>query len=153
MAQRLKAPSRTAEAIGRDERKLRETVEGIIDDVRSRGDAAVREWSIKLDRWDRDGYRLGEDEIRACIETLSPLALEDLRFAQAQVRNFAQIQRRQACLRDVEVETLPGVVLGHIATSRSTCVRVLCARGQAIPLLASAHMSVIDGEGCRCKVG
>ncbi len=147
MAQRLKAPSRTAEAIGRDQRKLRETVEGIIDDVRRRGDAAVREWSIKLDRWDRDGYRLGEDEIRACMETLSPLALDDLRFAQAQVRNFAE--RQKACLLDLEVETLPGVILGHrnIPIDSVGCY----VPGGRYPLLASAHMSVLTAKVAGCR--
>ncbi len=147
MAQRLKAPARTAEAIGRDERKLRETVERIIDDVRTRGDAAVRQWSIELDNWDRDGYRLGNDEIRDCIGTLSSVEIEDLGFAQDQVRNFAERQR--ACLLDLEVETLPGVTLGHrnIPIDSVGCY----VPGGRYPLLASAHMSVLTAKVAGCR--
>ncbi len=147
MAIRLKAPARTAEAIGRDEKQLRATVEGIIDDVRTRGDAAVREWSLKLDRWDRESYRLSDDEVRQCIGSLSLLELDDLRFAQAQVRNFAE--RQKECLVDLEVETLPGVVLGHrnIPIDSVGCY----VPGGRYPLLASAHMSVLTAKVAGCR--
>ena len=147
MARQIKAPSRTAEAIGRDERSLRETVERIIDDVRTRGDAAVRDWSVKLDRWDRDGYQLSDDEVRACVARLSSLELDDLRFAQDQVRNFAERQRE--CLVDLEVETLPGVTLGHrnIPVDSVGCY----VPGGRYPLLASAHMSVLTAKVAGCR--
>ena len=147
MATRLKAPVRTAEAIGRDEKQLRATVEGIIDDVRTRGDAAVRDWSLKLDRWDRESYRLSDDEVRQCIGSLSSLELDDLRFAQAQVRNFAE--RQKECLFDLEVETLPGVVLGHrnIPIDSVGCY----VPGGRYPLLASAHMSVLTAKVAGCR--
>ena len=147
MARRLKTPARSAEAIGADRRELRDTVERIIDDVRLRGDAAVRDWSVKLDRWDRDSYRLGEDEVQRCLRSLSPLEADDLRFAQSQVRNFAE--RQKACLLDLEVETLPGVTLGHrnIPIDSVGCY----VPGGRYPLLASAHMSVLTAKVAGCR--
>ena len=147
MARRLKTPARSAEAIGADQRALRETVDSIIADIRARGDAAVRDWSVKLDRWDRDSYRLSEGEVRRCLDSLSPLALDDLRFAQAQVRNFAE--RQKACLLDLEVETLPGVFLGHrnIPIDSVGCY----VPGGRYPLLASAHMSVLTAKVAGCR--
>ena len=91
--------------------KVRETVEHAIADVEARGDAAVREMSIRFDGWDRDDFRLTPMEIAACLDRLAPEDIEDIRFAQRQVRNFAEIQR--GAIRDVEAETLPGVFLGH----------------------------------------
>src|SRR4029077_14584034 len=91
--------------------KTRATVEGIIADVRARGDAAVRELSERFDKWSPASFRLSEDEIAALVAQVSPQTIGDIKFAQAQIRNFAQSQR--ASLRDVEVETLPGVFLGH----------------------------------------
>jgi sulfopropanediol 3-dehydrogenase len=121
---------------------VRETVERILDDVARRGDEAVRELSIKFDGWDREDYRLTSGEIEACVAQLRPRDLEDVRFAQAQVRNFAEHQR--AALRDVEVETLPGVILGHknIPVQSAGCY----VPGGKYPLLASAHMSVVTAK-------
>ncbi|MDB5705897.1 MAG: hisD, partial [Sphingomonas bacterium] len=90
------------------DRTVRDTVEAVLADVEARGDSAIRELSIKFDRWDRDSYRLSDREIQDCIDQLRPQDLRDIEFAQTQVRNFAQIQR--SSLTDVEVETLPGVV-------------------------------------------
>jgi sulfopropanediol 3-dehydrogenase len=122
--------------------KVRETVEGILADIAARGDAAVRELSVKFDKWERDDYRLTEAEIEACLSRLSKRDVEDIAFAQTQVRNFAQHQRD--ALRDVEVETLPGVVLGHknIPINSAGCY----VPGGKYPLLASAHMSVITAK-------
>lgn len=122
--------------------KVRETVERILDDVAKRGDAAVRELSVRLDRWDRDDYRLSSAEIDDCLAQLSRRDIEDIRFAQTQVRNFAMHQR--AALKDVEVETLPGVILGHknIPVESAGCY----VPGGKYPLLASAHMSVITAK-------
>src|SRR5712691_518355 len=91
--------------------KTRATVEAIIADVKARGDAAVRELSERFDKWSPPSFRLSDEEIRALVAKVSPQTIDDIKFAQTQIRNFAEIQR--AALRDVEVETLPGVVLGH----------------------------------------
>ena len=132
----------SAEAKAESNRQVRDTVEGILADIELRGDDAVRELSIRFDKWDRDSYRLTDAEISACIETLSPQDVRDIEFAQAQVRNFAQIQRDS--MRDVEVETLPGVVLGHrnLPLNAAGCY----VPGGKYPLLASAHMSVITAK-------
>ncbi|MBC7496639.1 MAG: histidinol dehydrogenase, partial [Sphingomonadaceae bacterium] len=141
MAEYLKRGA-TAAAKAEDDRRVRDTVEGILADIATRGDAAVRELSIKFDRWDRDSYRLTPGEIQDCIDQLSGQDLKDIEFAQTQVRNFAQIQR--ASLHDVEVETLPGVVLGHkhLPVNNAGCY----VPGGKYPLLASAHMSVLTAK-------
>ena len=125
-----------------NQRKVRDTVEGILADIQARGDAAVRELSIKFDQWDRKDYRLSKTEIQDCIDQLTGQDLKDIEFAQTQVRNFAQIQRDS--MKDVEVETLPGVVLGHknIPVNAAGCY----VPGGKYPLLASAHMSVITAK-------
>lgn len=132
----------TAEAKADADRKVRDTVEAALAEIERRGDAAVREMSVKFDGWERDDYRLSQAEISACIESLTPQERKDIEFAQAQVRNFAQIQRES--LKDVEVETLPGVVLGHknIPINAAGCY----VPGGKYPLLASAHMSVITAK-------
>jgi len=125
-----------------DASKVRTTVEGILQDIETRGDAAVRELSVKFDGWDRPDYRLSDDEIEACLSQLSKRDLDDIRYAQQQVRNFAQKQRDS--MTDVEVETQPGVVLGHknIPVNSVGCY----VPGGKYPLLASAHMSVITAH-------
>jgi sulfopropanediol 3-dehydrogenase len=137
----IKRGADPAETAAVDE-TVRRTVEHILDDVARRGDDAVRELSVKFDGWDREDYRLSDAEIEACVARLRPRDLEDVRFAQAQVRNFAEHQR--AALRDVEVETLPGVVLGHrnIPVQSAGCY----VPGGKYPLLASAHMSVVTAK-------
>lgn len=141
MAEWLKRGA-TAEARADLDRKVRDTVEAILSDIEKRGDAAVRELSVRFDGWDRDDYRLSAREIQDCIDQLSGQDLKDIEFAQAQVRNFAQIQRDS--MKDVEVETLPGVVLGHrhIPVNGAGCY----VPGGKYPLLASAHMSVITAK-------
>jgi sulfopropanediol 3-dehydrogenase len=141
MARHLKR-GRDAAARAEDEAKVRATVEGILADIAARGDAAVRELSIRFDRWDRTDFRLTDAEIRDCLAQLSPRDLDDIRFAQAQVRNFAHAQKE--ALRDIEVETLPGVVLGHrnIPVNSVGCY----VPGGKYPLLASAHMSVVTAK-------
>jgi sulfopropanediol 3-dehydrogenase len=132
----------TAEVRADLDRKVRDTVEATLADIEKRGDAAVRDLSIKFDNWDRDDYRLSQQEIDDCLNSLSAQNIKDIEFAQAQVRNFAQIQRDS--MKDVEVETLPGVVLGHrnIPVSAAGCY----VPGGKYPLLASAHMSVITAK-------
>ena len=90
MAEWLKRGA-TSEAKADSDRKVRDIVEGILADIEARGDAAVRELSIKFDGWDRDSYRLTPSEIQDCIDQLSGQDLKDIEFAQTQVRNFAQI--------------------------------------------------------------
>ncbi len=122
--------------------ELTETVTRIVADVGERGDAAVREWSARLDRWERESFCLDEGEIRHVVESVPASALEDIRFSQAQVRRFAEAQR--ATLGDVEVETLPGVTLGQrtipIASAGSY------VPGGRYPMVASAHMSIVTAK-------
>jgi sulfopropanediol 3-dehydrogenase len=125
-----------------DDSKVRNAVEGILADIEKRGDAAVRELSLKFDRWDRKDYRLTDAEIKDCLAQLSDRNLEDIKFAQAQVRNFAQHQR--ASMKDIEVETLPGVVLGHKHLPVNSVGSYV--PGGKYPMLASAHMSVITAK-------
>jgi sulfopropanediol 3-dehydrogenase len=146
MARFLKR-GRDADAVAEDDAKVRATVEGILADIKARGDAAVRELSIRFDKWDRQNFRLSEGEIQACLDQLTPRDLDDIRFAQTQVRNFAEHQK--AALRDIEVETLPGVVLGHrnIPVNSVGCY----VPGGKYPLLASAQMSVVTAKVAGCK--
>jgi sulfopropanediol 3-dehydrogenase len=131
-----------AEVVAASDRRVRDTVEGILADIAERGDAAVRELSVKFDNWDREDYRLSDKEISGCVGRLSRQDVHDIEFAQKQVRNFAQIQRDT--IKDVEVETLPGVILGHknIPVNAAGCY----VPGGKYPLLASAHMSVITAK-------
>ncbi|MDH4989630.1 histidinol dehydrogenase [Aquamicrobium lusatiense] len=122
-----------------DDRQTRTAVETALADIATRGDAAVRELAAKFDGYTPESFRLSQDEIDALIATLTPREIDDIRFAQAQVRNFAQIQR--ASMQDVEVETLPGVILGHkhIPVQAVGCY----VPGGKFPMVASAHMSVL----------
>lgn len=122
--------------------QVRQTVEGILADIQERGEQAVRTYSDKFDKWAPDSFRLSQEEIQACIDSLSPQAIADIKFAQAQIRRFAQIQLMS--MRDVEVETLPGVILGHknIPVNSVGCY----VPGGKYPLLASAHMGVLTAK-------
>src|ERR1700736_6678981 len=141
MARYLKR-GRDAAQRAEDDSKVRATEEGILAVIQKRSDAAVRELSIKFDRWDRKDFSLTDAEIKVSLSQLSQRNIDDIKFAQAQVRNFAQHQR--ASMRDVEVETLPGIVLGHkhIPVNSVGCY----VPGGKYPLLASAHMSVITAK-------
>jgi sulfopropanediol 3-dehydrogenase len=122
--------------------KIRKSVEDAIADIEIRGDVAVREMSNRFDALDREDFRLSQAEIERCVNQLHPGDLDDIRFAQAQVRRFAEAQR--TALRDIEQETLPGVVLGHknIPIAAVGCY----VPGGKYPLLASAHMSVVTAK-------
>jgi sulfopropanediol 3-dehydrogenase len=124
------------------DRKVRATVEGILDDVMRRGDAAVRDLSAKFDKWEPKNFRLSADEIQALLDSLPAQVIDDIKFAQAQIRRFAEVQR--AALRDVEVETLPGIRLGHknIPVASVGCY----VPGGRYPMVASAHMSVLTAK-------
>ncbi len=141
MARWLKR-GRDAGAVAEDDAKISAAVEMMLVDIQARGDKAVQELSIRFDKWDRADYRLTDAEIQACLDQLTGQDLEDIRFAQAQVRNFAEHQR--AALKDIEVETLPGVVLGHknLPVNSVGCY----VPGGKYPLLASAHMSVVTAK-------
>ena len=122
--------------------KVRATVEGILADVERRGDEAVRELSRKFDGYDPDDFFLSPAQIDAAMGQLRQRDLDDIAFAQAQVRNFAVKQKE--CLRDLEVETMPGVVLGHrnIPVGAVGCY----VPGGRYPMIASAHMSVVTAK-------
>lgn len=132
----------TAEVRAEADRNIRDIVEATLADIEARGDAAVRDLSIKFDGWDRESYALTDQEKQDCLDQLSGQDLKDIEFAQTQVRNFAQIQRES--IKDAEVETLPGVVLGHknLPLNAAGCY----VPGGKYPLLASAHMSVITAK-------
>lgn len=142
MTIRVLKPGRTGQEKSADASQIKATVEGILADIEARGDAAVRELSAKLDKWEPESFRMSQTQIDACIAQLSKRELEDLKFAQAQVRNFAEHQR--ASIKDIEVETLPGVVLGHknIPMNSVGCY----VPGGKYPLVASAHMGVVTAK-------
>lgn len=125
-----------------DDAKVRATVEGIIKAVEQRGDDAVREYSRQFDQWDPADFRLSQAAIEDARKKLSARQIEDIAFAQKQVRHFAQIQRDS--MKDVEEETYPGVILGHkhIPVNAVGCY----IPGGKYPLLASAHMSVLTAK-------
>ncbi len=122
-----------------DDARVRATVEGILADIGRRGDAAVRDLSRQFDGFDPAAFRLTPSEIAAAMQKVSARDMEDIRFAQAQIRRFAKAQR--ASMADIEVETLPGVILGHrhIPVQSVGCY----VPGGKFPMVASAHMSVL----------
>jgi len=122
--------------------QVRATVEQMLLDIEARGESAVRQYSTQLDKWSPASFRLSEAEINACIDALPAQTLDDIRYAQTQIRRFAQIQRLS--MRDVEVETIPGVVLGHknIPVNSVGCY----VPGGKYPMVASAHMSVLTAK-------
>ena len=132
----------TAEQRATDDARVRATVEQILLDIEREGDAAVRRYSEQFDKWSPASFRLTRAEIEAAYQELPQRTLDDIRFAQTQVRNFARVQRES--MRDVEVETLPGVVLGHrnIPVNSVGCY----VPGGKYPLVASAHMSVVTAK-------
>ena len=141
MAEYLKR-GKTAEARAEDDAKVRHTVEGILSDIEARGDAAVRDLSAKFDGYTPDAFRLSDSEIAAAMQQVSTREMEDIRFAQTQIRAFAEAQR--ASMTDVEVETMPGVILGHrnIPVNSVGCY----VPGGKFPMVASAHMSVLTAK-------
>jgi sulfopropanediol 3-dehydrogenase len=124
------------------DQKVRQTVEDIIADVKARGDVAVRALSEKFDKWGPESYRLSTAQIEAVMTSVAPQTIEDIKFAQTQIGNFAQKQLES--LHDVEVETLPGVVLGHknLPVDSVGCY----VPGGRYPMVASAHMSVLTAK-------
>ena len=131
-----------ASAIKAADAKVRETVESILAQVEERKDDAIRELSEKFDKWSPKDFHLSPSEVERAIAQVPKRDIEDIKFAQAQVRNFAQKQRET--MLDLEVETLPGVVLGHrhIPVNSIGCY----VPGGRYPMVASAHMSIVTAK-------
>jgi sulfopropanediol 3-dehydrogenase len=129
-------------AVREADAQVQETVETILAAVESRGDGAVRELSERFDSWSPESFRLSDAEIEQAVASVAPRDVEDIRFAQSQIRGFAQAQRE--ALQDIEVETMPGVVLGHrnIPVNSVGCY----VPGGRYPMVASAHMSVVTAK-------
>lgn len=125
-----------------DDDKVRLTVEGILNDIEARGDKAVRELSEKFDNYSPSSFLLSDAEIEELIKQVSSEDLDDIKFAQEQVRNFAKIQK--SSMQNVEVETLPGVILGHknIPVQSVGCY----VPAGKFPMVASAHMSILTAS-------
>ncbi len=142
MARKYIKKGKSAQDIQADDLKVRQIVEGIIADVRSRGDLAVRELSDKFDKFSPASFRLSEQQIEECIKSLPLRTIDDIRFAQEQVANFAK--RQLDTLLDLKVETLPGVILGHrhIPVGSVGCY----VPGGRYPMVASAHMSILTAR-------
>ncbi len=137
----IKDGAPVAETVAADA-KVQDIVKNILADIEQRGDEAVRELSVKFDNWNPERFRLSQEQIDEVIATLPQQTIDDLHFAQDQIRNFAQIQKD--ALQDVEVETLPGVILGHknIPVNSVGCY----VPGGRYPMVASAHMSVLTAK-------
>lgn len=127
--------------------KVRETVEEIIARIKKDGDAAVRHYSETFDKFSPESFRLSEADIQACMDSLDPQTIDDIKFAQTQIRTFAEAQK--AALQDVEIETIPGVRLGHknVPIENVGCY----VPGGRYPMVASAHMSVLTARVAGCK--
>ena len=132
----------SAEDQKKKQAEVQKTVEGIIADIEERGMEAVRELSAKFDSWSPDDFRLSAERIEEIVATVPERTLDDIKFAQEQIRNFALKQKE--ALQDIEVETLPGVFLGHknIPVNAVGCY----VPGGRYPMVASAHMSVVTAK-------
>ena len=132
----------SAQQQSKDDFKTREIVSEVLQGIESRGDEAVREYSKKLDNYTPASFQLTEEEIQACIRQLSDQVIHDIKFAQTQVREFARAQKD--ALKDIEVEPIPGVILGHknIPVQSVGCY----IPGGKYPMVASAHMSVVTAS-------
>ncbi|MBD09090.1 MAG: histidinol dehydrogenase [Gammaproteobacteria bacterium] len=141
MARYLKQ-GKSLNEIALEDAKIRHTVENILHEISSHGDKALRNYSQQFDQWSPESFRLSSDDIAACQKALPKQVIDDIKFAQTQIRNFAQAQKD--ALNDVEVETLPGVVLGHknIPVNSVGCY----VPGGKYPMVASAHMSVVTAK-------
>lgn len=141
MIRRLKT-AMSAEARSEDDAKVRQIVETTLAEIEAEGDSKINELSEKFDNVSRDSYRLTQEEIEHAMSEVSERDMEDIKFAQTQIRNFAQHQR--SSMLDVEVETMPGVILGHkhIPVNSVGCY----VPGGKFPMVASAHMSVLTAK-------
>ena len=133
--------------VSEDKSSIEETVRSILSDIRERGDAALEHYSGHFDNWSPESFQLSEDEIDAAISKLNKSEIEDIKFAQNQIRHFAQKQLET--MNELEVETLPGVFLGHkhIPIEKVGCY----VPGGRYPMVASAHMSVLTAKVAGAK--
>ncbi|WP_054636682.1 MULTISPECIES: histidinol dehydrogenase [Bacillaceae] len=122
--------------------KVQEAVSGIIKNIEENGDSAVRELSEKFDKWSPESFRLSEEDIQKVIESVPEQVKEDIKFAQEQIKNFAEHQKDS--IKDIEVETRPGVFLGHknIPVNSVGCY----IPGGRYPMVASSHMSILTAK-------
>ncbi|MDP4127516.1 MAG: histidinol dehydrogenase [Bacillota bacterium] len=141
MAKFLKV-GKSKEEIAETEMNISQTVKSMIEEVKKNGDEAVREYSRKLDKWSPESFQLSKEQVERIIQSLPEETINDIKFAQAQVRRFAEVQK--SAIREVEVETLPGVILGHknIPVGSVGCY----IPGGRYPMVASAHMSVLTAK-------
>jgi sulfopropanediol 3-dehydrogenase len=146
MIRRIKS-GLSAAAKAENSLQVRSTVEQILGDIAVRGGAAVRDFSQKFDQWSPAQFRLTADEIADCVRSMPSSTIDDIKFAQTQIRNFALAQRE--CLKELEIETLPGVVLGHrnVPVNSVGCY----IPGGRYPMVASAHMSVVTAKAAGVK--
>ena len=142
MAVEFLKQSKSEAEIKADDARTRATVEATLKDIETRGDAAIRELSQKFDNYAPEQFRLSQSEIDAAMNKVSTRDMDDIKFAQTQIRKFAEVQR--ASMTDVEVETMPGVILGHrnIPVQSVGCY----VPGGKFPMVASAHMSVLTAS-------
>ena len=142
MAIRYMKESKSQSERREDDAKVKAIVEDTLGDIEARGDAAIRELSEKFDKYSPASFKLSDNEIKALIAEVSPRDLDDIHFAQTQVRQFAEAQR--ASMTDIEVETMPGVILGHknIPVQSVGCY----VPAGKFPMVASAHMSVLTAS-------
>jgi sulfopropanediol 3-dehydrogenase len=138
---------KSTEAKSEQQAEVRRVVEKILEAIGQRGEIAVREYSAQFDRWEPEEFRLSASDVQACLDAVDEQTLRDIEFAQTQIRQFALQQR--AALRDLEVETLPGVILGHknIPVNAVGCY----VPGGRYPMVASAHMSVVTAKAAGVK--
>ncbi|MDF9297389.1 MULTISPECIES: histidinol dehydrogenase [Geobacillus] len=141
MAKFLKR-GKAQEEIAQQDAQVSETVRQVIKKIELEGDAAVRELSLRFDNWAPESFRLTNEQIKEIISTVPEQTIEDIKFAQSNIRRFAEEQRK--ALKDIEVETLPGVILGHknIPVNSVGCY----IPGGRYPMVASAHMSVLTAK-------
>ena len=133
---------KSAADVAEEDGKVRQTVEELLADIERRGDAAVRELAEKFDGYAPENFQLSAEEIAAAIAKVSPDDIADIQFAQTQIRNFAEKQKE--CLSDLEIETQPGIILGHknVPVNSVGCY----VPGGKYPMVASAHMSVVTAK-------
>lgn len=141
MAKVIKA-GKSKEEVSKNDLEVSKIVSEAIKDIETRGDAAVREFSEKFDKWSPKSFRLSEEQIKEIVSNVPAEVIEDIKFAQANIRRFAEAQL--ASLHDVEVENSPGVILGHknIPVNSVGCY----IPGGRYPMVASAHMSVLTAK-------
>lgn len=141
MAQFIKV-GKSVEELAQSEEQVYQTVKSMIEEVKKNGDSAVREFSKRLDKWSPESFKLSQEQVLEIIKSVPGETINDIKFAQSQVKRFAEAQK--SSIRDIEVETLPGITLGHknIPIDSVGCY----IPGGRYPMVASAHMSVLTAK-------